>query len=112
MIVLIYIISVSCIIGVYLIDKEITNSMYYGLSFLNVILCSFLAISVCYMYYFAYKSFMFKYDPDYFQSLVKKFKKFIDKYMIFLNFEENIKSITYMIKNAKPKNKMYIKPYV
>ena len=81
--------------------------MYQGLSFLNVILASLLASSFCYLYYFVYKSFKFNFDPDFFQNLEKKFKNFINENMIFLNFEDNIKSISNTINNVKANNKMY-----
>ena len=106
MIVLINTIAVGATIGVYFIDSEIIISMYHGLSFLNIILTSLLGLSVCFLYSFAYKSFKYNFDPNFLQSLIKKFQNFIDEYMIFLNFEDNIKNITYMIKSAKPKNKM------
>ena len=101
--------AICATVGVYFIDKEITISMYHGLTFLNIILTSFLAFSGCFLYYFVYKSFKYNFDPDYLQNLVRKFQKFIEEYMIFLNFEDNIKNITYLLKNAKPKNKMYNK---
>jgi hypothetical protein len=104
--VFINLLAVGGIIGVYFIDNEICVSMYHGLSFLNVVLTSFLGFSFCYIYFFTYRSFKYNFYPNYLQNLGKKFKKFIDEYMLFLNFEDNIKNITYLIKNAKPKNKM------
>lgn len=104
--VLINLLAIGAIIAVYFIDEDVCISMYHGLSFLNVVLVSFLGFSFCYIYSFSYESFKYNFYPNYLQNLGKIFKKFIQDYMLFLNFEDNIKNLSHLVKNAKPKNKM------
>lgn len=106
--ILIFILAMGITTIIYSFENtEIANSLYEGLSFLNIFLSSFLTILLSFLIYISYTAFRFNFKPDFVQKLTQIFDNFVKEYKIFMNFEDNIKELTNPLKMpSKPKNKM------
>lgn len=96
-----FIVAFGAIVGFTFLDEEIPVVCFQALSYLQIALCFFFCIGLCYIYDKFLVSFFLFIESDYMYGLGLKFKKFIDDYVLFINFDDILKEISNVHSNNK-----------